>query len=474
MAEKMQANLRRLQQNEAFDTGDAPLAADGPPLSQGLPGGPPLPMGAPPGAPPMPMGMPPGGPPLPMGPPPGMPPGGPPLPMGAPPAMPTGAPPGAPLPPGPPPGQPLPFGPPPGEERKSERPKFTGRAGDSFRFRVAACELSDEEIAGKVADRERARAGRKWEEADVLRQELREAGVELFDKEEPPVWKSADGRTGFIFLNAASAPVLPAGPLGQQLQLPEGDDERAMREYEDSQVDAQLDEWVRAKRNKDFALADRIRDELRARGVEPDKLRPDTFKKPMVNAEAEALLDDWVRAKRQKDFKKADLIREELRAHRIEPDKVRPNLANQGLKRPYDGGGDGGPPAKGICFDWQKGNCMRGTQCRFSHPGYSPAGGLGPMGGDRGSMYGGYGNDRGGYGGGGGGMRGGGGGGGYGPPGGYGGYGGGGSYGGGGGYGGPPPPPPMRGGYGGPPPPPGPPPSYGGGGGYGYGGGGRY
>ena len=31
MAEKMQANLRRLQQNEAFDTGDAPLAADGPP-----------------------------------------------------------------------------------------------------------------------------------------------------------------------------------------------------------------------------------------------------------------------------------------------------------------------------------------------------------------------------------------------------------------------------------------------------------
>ena len=41
------------------------------------------------------------------------------------------------------------------------------------------------------------------------------------------------------------------------------------------------------------ATADRIRDELRAKGIEPDKLRPDTFKKPMVNAEAEALLDDW-------------------------------------------------------------------------------------------------------------------------------------------------------------------------------------
>ena len=164
MAETMQANLRRLEQNDPA----APLDAEGPPMPLGPPpGGPPLPWGAPPGARPM-MGMPPGGPPLPVGPPHGMPPGGPPLHMGAPP-MPTGGPPGAPLPPGPPPGQ---FGPPPGEERKSERPKFSGRAGDSFRFRVQACELSDEDIAGKVAGRERARTERNWEEADTLRRDV--------------------------------------------------------------------------------------------------------------------------------------------------------------------------------------------------------------------------------------------------------------------------------------------------------------
>ena len=29
--------------------------------------------------------------------------------------------------------------------------------------------------------------------------------MELFDKEEPPVWKSADGRTGFIFLDPTAA-----------------------------------------------------------------------------------------------------------------------------------------------------------------------------------------------------------------------------------------------------------------------------
>lgn len=39
-------------------------------------------------------------------------------------------------------------------------------------------------------------------------------------------------------------------------------------------IDQQLDAWVSAKRIKDFAVADRIRDELRAEGIEPDKARP--------------------------------------------------------------------------------------------------------------------------------------------------------------------------------------------------------
>ena len=42
----------------------------------------------------------------------------------------------------------------------------------------------------------------------------------------------------------------------------------------DDDVEATLDQWVNAKRAKDFVTADRIRMELRARGVEPDKVRP--------------------------------------------------------------------------------------------------------------------------------------------------------------------------------------------------------
>ena len=116
-----------------------------------------------------------------------------------------------------------------------------------------------------VAARERARLDRQWESADVLRQELRQAGVELFDKEEPPVWKSADGRTGFIFLDPTAALEAAKVAGGGELHMPEGEDEEAMRAHEALENDTMLDDWVKAKRQKNYAEADRLRDELRAK-----------------------------------------------------------------------------------------------------------------------------------------------------------------------------------------------------------------
>ena len=40
-------------------------------------------------------------------------------------------------------------------------------------------------------------------------------------------------------------------------------------------IDAKLEEWVSAKRSRDFATADRLRDELRASGVDAEAARPD-------------------------------------------------------------------------------------------------------------------------------------------------------------------------------------------------------
>ena len=51
-------------------------------------------------------------------------------------------------------------------------------------------------------------------------------------------------------------------------------EERPRREPKLSpEIEEQLDQWREAKRAKDFTTADRIREELRAKGIEPDSLR---------------------------------------------------------------------------------------------------------------------------------------------------------------------------------------------------------
>ena len=51
-------------------------------------------------------------------------------------------------------------------------------------------------------------------------------------------------------------------------------EERPRREPKLSpEIKEQLDQWREAKRAKDFTTADRIREELRAKGIEPDSLR---------------------------------------------------------------------------------------------------------------------------------------------------------------------------------------------------------
>jgi len=85
-----------------------------------------------------------------------------------------------------------------------------------------------------------------------------------------------------------------------------------------SPVDNMLDEWVKAKRMRDFATADSLRAVLRGQGVDPDQARP---------VSSEAMLTDWVNAKRSRDFATADAIRVQLRAQGIDPDNVRPPLS---------------------------------------------------------------------------------------------------------------------------------------------------
>merc|ERR1711972_1026451 len=97
----------------------------------------------------------------------------------------------------------------------------------------------------------------------------------------------------------------------------------------DAWIDEQLDKWLIAKKQKDFATADAIRDELRSLGVDPDTVRPRGWELQVGNqatgdAWTEDQLDKWLAAKRAKDFATADAIRDNLRQLGVDPDTCRP------------------------------------------------------------------------------------------------------------------------------------------------------
>ena len=113
-------------------------------------------------------------------------------------------------------------------------------------------------------------------------------------------------------------------------------------------MEEMLDQWVAAKRARDFGTADAIREQLRAKGIEPEKKRPGFDARqappkppPAPEMDVEDQLDLWVQAKRAKDFPKADAIRSELRIRGVEPEAARPNWFN----------GDGGAAPRAPVLD---------------------------------------------------------------------------------------------------------------------------
>lgn len=102
---------------------------------------------------------------------------------------------------------------------------------------------SEEEILQLVAERESLRQARRFAESDDIREQLRNMGIELYDKERE--WRSRDGRRGVLFT---------AGPAA--CTLSDGEIYDAIQQRED------------ARSAKDWSMADQIRSNLRNQGVE--------------------------------------------------------------------------------------------------------------------------------------------------------------------------------------------------------------
>jgi len=244
-----------------------------------------------------------------------------------------------------------------------------------------------------------AKRGKRFDQADEIRATLRNAGYDP-DKIRPHVWESQEKKqqqqssyeakkqqqqnpyqaswnqqpshqpeseipqleaplqVGMIQKGAAPTMPQSAGHVGN---VPDW-------------VEKELDAWVDAKRNKDFAKADSLRQALRDEGFDPDKLRPHLWESgppahqkgqskgkaprivpyqeqqivPYQEQQASAApasmeeetgevpkwvdeaLDSWVRAKRGKDYETADRLRGALRKNGYDPDILRPHTWEAG------------------------------------------------------------------------------------------------------------------------------------------------
>jgi len=104
---------------------------------------------------------------------------------------------------------------------------------------------SEADILRLVAQRESYRQSRQFDKSDAIREELRNMGVELYDKEKE--WRCRDGRRGTLFT---------AGPMECMLA--------------DHEIQDRINQREDARRSKDWGRADMLRDDLRAHGVELD------------------------------------------------------------------------------------------------------------------------------------------------------------------------------------------------------------
>mmetsp|Transcript_10216 Transcript_10216/g.22056 ORF Transcript_10216/g.22056 Transcript_10216/m.22056 type:complete len:409 (+) Transcript_10216:37-1263(+) len=204
--------------------------------------------------------------------------------------------------------------------------------GQRSRSRSPHRQTTTLEIARLVILREQARLGKDWGQADLLRTQLQDAGVQLFDKTNQ--WKCSDGVTGripsFDEIEAGIDASALLSPVETPLPAQNGD---AL--VEDIKQLIQNREMARG--NKDFDQADKIRADLQELGVElldKEKL----WKCPsrglqgiitgfraheLSDVEVTTLVLQREKARMGNDYELSDMIRDELKNRGVTIDDKR-------------------------------------------------------------------------------------------------------------------------------------------------------
>eukprot|EP00435_Cladocopium_sp_Y103_P021786 s4463_g5.t1 len=118
-------------------------------------------------------------------------------------------------------------------------------------------QLSSKEIAQLIFAREQARLAKDWSQADNLRSQLHDGGVQLYDKTR--LWKCSDGRSGRI-------PTFDEVEAGQV--EPVYEDAKEEVDGSKEEIQSLVLQREQARGSKDFQQADAIRSQLQDLGVE--------------------------------------------------------------------------------------------------------------------------------------------------------------------------------------------------------------
>jgi len=213
-------------------------------------------------------------------------------------------------------------------DKEKEWKSSDGRRGVLFTAGSFECSLSDSEIHQRVQQREAARSAKDFATADAVRDELRQYGVELKDKERQ--WLTAGGRAGNYQGGTIQA--------GQQISS--------------HNIRQLIAERERLRANMDFDGADQIRQQLLEMSVviyDDDRIwkSADGQQGVIVTGGADAacqLTDAQIGARVQqreearsrKDFATADTVRTGLRAAGVELlDKRKTWVTTDGRTGPY-------------------------------------------------------------------------------------------------------------------------------------------
>lgn len=176
--------------------------------------------------------------------------------------------------------------------------------------------------------REQARLGKDWSLADTIRERLTAIGVTLFDKTN--AWRSSDGQSGRIpTWSEIEAGQTPEAIIAQQ-------ESKTLAATGGNGFEGQIKYLVQqreqARASKDWAQSDKLREELKALGVEVfDKEKMWRSKSGSsgviigyrgsagpTDLEISTLVVQRERARQSSDFATGDMIRDELKAVGVE------------------------------------------------------------------------------------------------------------------------------------------------------------